>query len=154
MYEYCNTTSKKLNKKIVFEISLGKEDGGFDKYEEIKQIVSKMESFCRNGDFPLPYFLVVRTGNYVMELKNVGSFESTFLDTNQDSSKINLLKTIEFCNKHQIRIKEHNTDYLSDRALQLHPEMVYMLQTLHRSLLLRKLGHFVTIKKIPIRKKN
>ena len=123
LYEYCNTTSKKLNKKIVFEISLGKEDGGFDKYEEIKQIVSKMESFCRNGDFPLPYFLVVRTGNYVMELKNVGSFESTFLDTNQASSKTNLLKIIEFCNKHQIRIKEHNTDYLSDRALQLHPEI-------------------------------
>ena len=40
LYEYCNTTSKKLNKKIAFEISLGKEDGGFDKYEEIKQIIS------------------------------------------------------------------------------------------------------------------
>ena len=109
LYEYCNTTSKKLNKKIVFEISLGKEDGGFDKYEEIKQIISKMENFCRTGDFPLPYFLVIRTGNHVMELKNVGSFESTFLNTNQASSKTNLLKIIELCNKHTISIITHYT---------------------------------------------
>ena len=123
LYEYCNTVSKKLNKKIVFEISLGKEDGGFDSYEEIKHIISKMESFCSKMNFPLPYFLVVRTGNHVMELQNVGSFESIFLDKNQATSKTNLLKIIELCNKHQIRIKEHNTDYLSDKALQIHPEI-------------------------------
>ena len=123
LYEYCDTVSKKLNKKIVFEISLGKEDGGFDSYEEIKHIVSKMESFCYKMNFPLPYFLVVRTGNHVMELQNVGSFESIFLDKKQTTYKTNLLKIIELCNKHQIRIKEHNTDYLSDKALQIHPEI-------------------------------
>jgi len=123
LYEYCNTVSKKLNKKIVFEISLGKEDGGFDSYEEIKHVVSKMESFCSKMNFPLPYFLVVRTGNHVMELQNVGSFESIFLDKKQTTYKTNLLKIIELCNKHQIRIKEHNTDYLSDKALQIHPEI-------------------------------
>ena len=123
LYEYCNTVSKKLNKKIVFEISLGKEDGGFDSYEEIKHIISKMESFCSKMNFPLPYFLVVRTGNHVMELQNVGSFESIFLDKKQTTYKTNLLKIIELCNKHQIRIKEHNTDYLSDKALQIHPEI-------------------------------
>ena len=123
LYEYCDTVSKKLNKKIVFEISLGKEDGGFDSYEEIKHVVSKMESFCSKMNFPLPYFLVVRTGNHVMELQNVGSFESIFLDKKQTTYKTNLLKIIELCNKHQIRIKEHNTDYLSDKALQIHPEI-------------------------------
>ena len=123
LYEYCDTVSKKLNKKIVFEISLGKEDGGFDSYEEIKHIISKMESFCSKMNFPLPYFLVVRTGNHVMELQNVGSFESIFLDKKQTTYKTNLLKIIELCNKHQIRIKEHNTDYLSDKALQIHPEI-------------------------------
>ena len=123
LYEYCNTVSKKLNKKIVFEISLGKEDGGFDSYEEIKHVVSKMESFCSKMNFPLPYFLVVRTGNHVMELQNVGSFESIFLDKKQTTYKTNLLKIIELCNKHQIKIKEHNTDYLSDKALQIHPEI-------------------------------
>ena len=123
LYEYCDTVSKKLNKKIVFEISLGKEDGGFDSYEEIKHVISKMESFCSKMNFPLPYFLVVRTGNHVMELQNVGSFESIFLDKKQTTYKTNLLKIIELCNKHQIRIKEHNTDYLSDKALQIHPEI-------------------------------
>ena len=123
LYEHCNTISKKLNKKIVFEISLGKEDGGFDSYEEIKHIVSKMKNFCQSMDFPLPYFLVVRTGNYVMELKNIGSFESVFFNKNQTSKKLNLLKIIELCNKHKIKIKEHNADYLSDKALCLHPEI-------------------------------
>ena len=65
---------------------------GFDKYEEIKHIVSKLENFCDGGDFQLPYFLVVRTGNYVMELKNIGSFESVFFNKNQTSKKLNLLK--------------------------------------------------------------
>ena len=123
LYEYCNTVSKKLNKKIVFEISLGKEDGGFDSYEEIENIISKMESFCSKMNFPLPYFLVVRTGNHVMEQQNVGSFESIFLDKKQTTYKTNLLKIIELCNKHQIMVKEHNTDYLSDKALQIHPEI-------------------------------
>ena len=74
-------------------------------------------------NFPLPYFLVVRTGNHVMELQNVGSFEYIFLDKKQTTYKTNLLKIIELCNKHQIKIKEHNTDYLSDKALQIHPEI-------------------------------
>ena len=123
LYEYCNTVSKKLNKKIAFEISLGKEDGGFDSYEEIENIISKMESYCSKMNFPLPYFLVVRTGNHVMEQQNVGSFESIFLDKKQTTYKTNLLKIIELCNKHQIMVKEHNTDYLSDKALQIHPEI-------------------------------
>jgi len=123
LYEHCNEISKKSNKKIAYEISLGKEDGGFDSYEEIKYIISKMENFCKDMDFPLPYFLVVRTGNHVMETKNVGSFESIFVGKNQDASKENLLKIISFCNQHGIMIKEHNADYLSDRALKLHPEI-------------------------------
>ena len=82
-----------------------------------------MENFCKDMDFPLPYFLVVRTGNHVMETKNVGSFESIFVGKNQDASKENLLKIISFCNQHGIMIKEHNADYLSDRALKLHPEI-------------------------------
>ena len=123
LYKYCNEVSKKSNKKIAFEISLGKEDGGFDSYEEIKYVVSTMKNFCNDMDFPLPYFLVVRTGNHVMETKNVGSFESIFFGKNQNAPKENLLRIIEFCNQHGIMIKEHNTDYLSDRALKLHPEI-------------------------------
>ena len=123
LYKHCNEISKKSNKKIAYEISLGKEDGGFDSYEEIKYIISKMENFCKDMDFPLPYFLVVRTGNHVMEMKNVGSFESIFFGKNQDTSKENLLKIISFCDQHGIMIKEHNADYLSDRALKLHPEI-------------------------------
>ena len=67
-------------------------------------------------------FIVINTGNYVMETKNIGVFEE-IIKGNRVDDKENIKQIIELCNKKNIMIKEHNADYLSDEALKTHPEM-------------------------------
>ena len=58
-----------------------------------------------------------------MEMRNVGSFDSPVRVANEIPAEIQLPKMIEICNRHGIFMKEHNTDYLSDEALQWHPRL-------------------------------
>lgn len=58
-----------------------------------------------------------------METRNVGSFDSPVRVANEIPAEIQLPKMIEICNRYGILMKEHNTDYLSDDALQWHPRL-------------------------------
>lgn len=121
LYEYCYEIAKKLKKEIFIEVSIGKEDGGTSTLSEIKYAVSKIEHFCNQKNLPLPLFLVVRTGNHVMETKNVGIYEDLLCKKISDQ-KLKFKEIIDFCNSKKIMIKVHNGDYLSNSALQSHPE--------------------------------
>ena len=122
LYDFCFNKTTEMEKKISFEISIGKEDGGIHTFEEVEYAVSRMEEFCMENNFPLPLFLVVRTGNEVMETQNTDNF-SKIINGNESTKKKDMLKIIDMCNKKGIMIKEHNADYLSDEALKTHPEM-------------------------------
>jgi hypothetical protein len=58
-----------------------------------------------------------------METRNVGSFDSPIRVADELPAEIQLPKMIEICNRYGIFMKEHNTDYLSDAALQWHPRL-------------------------------
>ena len=58
-----------------------------------------------------------------METRNVGSFDSPIRVLDEIPAEIQLPKMIEICNHYGIFMKEHNTDYLSDGALQWHPRL-------------------------------
>ena len=58
-----------------------------------------------------------------METKNIGSFDSPVRVADEIPSEIQLPKMIEICDKFGIFMKGHNTDYLSDEALQWHPRL-------------------------------
>ena len=68
LYDFCFNKTTEMGKKISFEISIGKEDGGIHTFEEVEYAVSRMEEFCMENNFPLPLFLVVRTGNEVIDI--------------------------------------------------------------------------------------
>ncbi|MEH1010149.1 hypothetical protein QM027_03745 [Campylobacter concisus] len=53
-------------------------------------------------------------------MQNIGIFGSNLNESKKISLNI-LLKTLEICNKFDVLLKEHNTDYLSDEALALRP---------------------------------
>jgi hypothetical protein len=72
---------------------------------------------------PQPTFVVIQCGTRVMEMRNVGSFDSPVRVADEIPAEIQLPKMIEICNAHGIFMKEHNTDYLSDEALQWHPRL-------------------------------
>ncbi len=123
LYDFCHSTAKELNKEIFFEVSTWEDGGAVNSVEEVDYVISKLNKFCEERKFSKPYFFVVRTGNHVMEMQNIGTFENMFKNNLEPNEKQKVLKNIENCNKHNIKIKEHNADYLSDDILKIHPKL-------------------------------
>lgn len=65
-------------------------------------------------------FYVLQTGTKVMEMRNIGSFDSKLPVAGFLPSSVQLPEIIRMCEGNGLLIKEHNADYLSDNALQWH----------------------------------
>ena len=122
LYEFCYSIASKYNKKIFVEISLGKEDGGISNFSEIEYGIKKIKEFCNNKKLPLPLFMVIKTGNHVLETRNTGILED-IVDGKGSEEEGEIKKMIKFCNEENIMIKEHNGDYLVEHALRYHPKI-------------------------------
>ena len=123
LYEFCWSYAQRDGKEIIFEIGTEEQNGSTNTQEELEYTLDQMKKFCEKNSFPKPAFVVVQTGTRVMEMRNVGSFDSPIRVTDEIPSEIQVPKMIEICRQHSIFIKEHNTDYLSDEALQWHPRL-------------------------------
>jgi len=123
LYEFCYEIAKKKNKQIFFEVSVGKDSDNPHTFEEVEYIFSKLTNFCKQNNYPYPFFLAIRIGTHVMEARNIGDFESLIKTENHSVRRILISKVIDLCNQHKIMMKHHNTDYLSDEALTLHPKL-------------------------------
>ena len=122
LYEFCYSIANKYNKKIFVEISLGKEDGGISNFSEIEYGIKNIKEFCNNKKLPLPLFMVIKTGNHVLETRNIGILED-IVDGKGLEEEGEIKKMIKFCNKENIMIKEHNGDYLGESTLRYHPKI-------------------------------
>ena len=123
LYEYCWSYALDKGKEIIFEIGTEEQSGSTNTPEELDFTMYSVEKFCNRNKFPLPTFVVIQTGTRVMETRNVGSFDSPLRVFDEIPSEIQVPKMIEICKKHNIFMKEHNTDYLSDVALSWHPRL-------------------------------
>ena len=98
--EYCYS----LNPRILIEVGTDENAGtnfGVMNLGEIENEVNFFTKFCK------PEFYVVQTGSLVMEINQVGHFNSEFV------KKISpILKT------KGIKLKEHNADYLSKEEIE------------------------------------
>ena len=72
LYEFCYSVAQENNKEILIEINISKEDGGISYISEIQYTLEKIENFCKEKNLPLPVFMVIKTGNHVLETKNIG----------------------------------------------------------------------------------
>ncbi len=122
LYEFCYSVAHENNKQISVEISLGKEDGGISNISEIKYAMEKIKVFCNEKKLPLPLFIVIKTGNHVLETKNVGILKE-IIEGKGIEEEEEIKKMVNYCNKEKIMIKEHNGDYLGDHTLKNHPKM-------------------------------
>jgi len=123
LYEYCWAQAQRLGVNILFEIGTEEQSGSTNTQEELEYTLKSMRRFCDRNRLPFPSFVVVQTGTRVMETRNVGSFDSPIRIVDELPAEIQVPKMVEICNRHQIFMKEHNTDYLSDEALQWHPRL-------------------------------
>jgi len=123
LYEFCWEKACKLNRDIIFEIGTEEQSGSTNTQEELDYTLGKVFNYCDKNNLPKPTFVVIQCGTRVMEMRNVGSFDTPVRVTEEIPAEIQLPKMIEICNNYGIFMKEHNTDYLSDEALRWHPKL-------------------------------
>jgi len=123
LYEFCWIQAQQLQQDVIFEIGTEEQSGSTNTPEELDFTLNEVMKFCKSYRLPKPSFVVIQCGTRVMETRNVGSFDSPVRVVDELPAEIQLPKMIEICNNHGILMKEHNTDYLSDEALQWHPRL-------------------------------
>jgi len=123
LYEFCWIQAQQSKNEIIFEVGTEEQSGGTNSQEELDYTLNSIKEFCTQNKLPQPTFVVIQCGTRVMEMRNVGSFDSPVRVANEIPAEIQLPKMIEICNRHGIFMKEHNTDYVSDEGLQWHPRL-------------------------------
>lgn len=123
LYDYCWTHAQRLGREVIFEVGTEEQSGSTNTQEELDYTLNQLFLFCKKNNIPKPSFVVIQTGTRVMETRNVGSFDTPLRVANELPAEIQVPKMIEICNRYGIMMKEHNTDYLSDEALQWHPRL-------------------------------
>ncbi len=123
LYEFCWSQAQQLKQEIIFEIGTEEQSGSTNSQEELDYTLNAVQQFCKKNKLPQPTFVVIQCGTRVMETRNVGSFDAPIRVADELPAEIQLPKMIEICNRYGIFMKEHNTDYLSDAALQWHPRL-------------------------------
>jgi len=123
LYEHCWAAAKRKNKDIFFEIGAEKQSGDIGALDEVDYMLSKMRTFCRKNHFKFPSFVVVQTGTKVAEMKNIGSLGTPFRVAHELPVEIQLPKLVDICNRNNIFLKQHNTDYLNDDTLSFYPKL-------------------------------
>lgn len=123
LYDYCWTHAQRLGREVIFEVGTEEQSGSTNTQEELDYTLNELLKFCKKNRIPQPSFVVIQTGTRVMETRNVGSFDTPLRVANELPAEIQVPKMIEICNRYGIMMKEHNTDYLSDEALQWHPRL-------------------------------
>lgn len=123
LYEYCYSQAQRLGQEVIFEIGTEEQSGSTNSQEELCYTLDAVQAFCRKNHLPQPSFVVIQAGTRVMEKRNVGSFDSPIRVAHEIPAEIQLPKMIEICNRYNIFMKEHNTDYVSNEALAWHPRL-------------------------------
>ena len=123
LYEFCWMEAQRNRREIIFEVGTEEQSGSTNSQEELDYMLNSIINFCIKNNIPRPAFVVIQCGTRVMEMRNVGSFDSPVRVANEIPAEIQVPKMIDICNKHNVFMKEHNTDYLSDEGLQWHPRL-------------------------------
>ena len=123
LYEFCWTYSQQKQQDVIFEIGTEEQNGSNNTQDELEYTLECMRKFCKSNKLPYPSFIVIQAGTRVMEMRNVGSFDSPIRVANELPPEIQIPKMISICNHYRIFMKEHNADYLSTDSLKWQPRL-------------------------------
>jgi hypothetical protein len=123
LYEFCWSEAEKLGRDVIFEIGTEEQSGSTNSVDELTYTLDRVQSFCRRNHLPNPSFVVIQAGTRVMEMRNVGSFDSPVRVSEELPAEIQVPRMIEVCRRFGVFMKVHNGDYLSDEALRWHPRL-------------------------------
>ena len=120
LYEFCWDVAQKLGCEIEFEIGTEDQSEITSSSQEVEKMLSRVNKHCKKYKMPRPLFVVVPSGTKVIETQNVGSFSNPF-SLAEEVIQIPIMS--KMCLKNMSYMKVHNSDYLSDEALQLYPSL-------------------------------
>jgi hypothetical protein len=123
LYEFCWGYAQSRGQKIMFEIGTEEQSGSTNTQDELDYTLNSMMNFCKKYNLPRPLFVVVQNGTRVLETGNVGSYDVPIRVPGEIAPEIQIPKMIEICNRYGVLMKAHNTDYLSNVALQWYPRL-------------------------------
>ena len=123
LYEFCWTYSQQKKQDVIFEIGTEEQNGSNNTQEELEYTLECMRKFCKSNKLPYPSFIVIQAGTRVMEMRNVGSFDSPIRVANELPPEIQIPRMISICNHYKIFMKDHNADYLSTDSLKWQPRL-------------------------------
>lgn len=103
-----------------FEVGADEQSHQPDVVSVAEEKLKRILSILKKSNLPLPVFYVLQTGTKVQELRNVGSFDSKLPVRGMLPPSVQLPEIIRMCERNNVFLKEHNADYLSQRALDWH----------------------------------
>jgi len=118
----CHGMAAAAGKKVGFEIGTDEGVIGALPPEQTETFILEIMEFCRAANIPVPEYAVVQTGTKVMERQNVGPMDGWIARAHRLPPGHALPQFVALCQRNGIKLKQHNTDYLSDEALAMHPE--------------------------------
>jgi hypothetical protein len=120
LYGYVHEFAKQKNRNVQFELGTEEQNGYGQDLVQFEYFLSETQKFCEKNNITKPTFVVAQTGTKVMEMQNIGVFSDDLTGNNQLSLD-DVRNTIRLCEKYDVLLKEHNTDYLGNEALSLRP---------------------------------
>jgi len=118
----CEEFAKKENKTLNYEIGTELQGEGVNDIGEVENNLKIINSFCDKNKKQKPFFYVIQNGAKVLEMENVGIFESNAIEDFTVEFD-NIKKINKLCNDFGIFSKAHNSDYLSKKYATLYPEL-------------------------------
>jgi hypothetical protein len=123
LYASCWDMAKSRRLDIQFEVGTEEQSSVSGSMKELEYMLERINGFCKAESLPPPLFVVVQTGTKVAETRNVGSLLSPYRINGEIPPEVFLPYVIQACERHGLKIKQHNTDYLDDRVLSWLPQL-------------------------------
>lgn len=117
LVEFCVSVS---DKKINFEIGADEQTFEPETVESAENTLVRILTKLEKNNLPKPIFYVLQTGTKVMETRNIGSFNSELSVEGMIPPSVQVPAMLKMLRKYNLRMKEHNADYLSNDSLSWH----------------------------------
>ena len=119
VYELIDFCESIKSSEILYEI--GTEEQVYSSSEDVESELNTILKDLERKSLPAPVFYVHQTGTKVVERRNVGNFDNPLDSKGYLPASYNLPRVTKLCELNGVWLKEHNADYMTNKALAWHP---------------------------------
>jgi hypothetical protein len=123
LYDACSEYARSAGREIAFEVGSEEQVHVHSSIERPRRMLDRLREHCARSGQPMPLFAVVQTGTKVLERRNVGSLDAPYRIEGQLPAEIFIPQVLSMLREFGVRLKQHNTDYLSSEVLGWHPRL-------------------------------